>query len=292
MYSGSFSIPESTDRVDLQATLESAQSFLWQRVDEGMYEETTPYGGDYWYYTVVEEDLIFARQQSGQLDWRATTDGTTILRHRLRLDDDLDEIFASFPEDPTIEKAKRQYSGLRVVRDPFFPCLISFICSAWMPVNRIHALQGKLAQEFGSAIHVDGSTYYAFPRPDQLVTASESELRDLGLGFRAPYVERTTEMVADGDITEAALRERPYEEVHQELQSFPGVGPKVADCVSLFAFGHLQAVPIDTWTRRLIERYFPDDMADSYSETAVAFRRRFGEYAGYAQTYLFHYERS
>lgn len=99
-------------------------------------------------------------------------------------------------------------------------------------------------------------------------------------------------MFADRDITEAALREKPYKEVHQELQLFPGVGPKVADCISLFAFGHLQAVPIDTRTCRLIERYFPDDMADSYSETAVAFRRRFGEYAGYAQTYLFHYERS
>ena len=99
-------------------------------------------------------------------------------------------------------------------------------------------------------------------------------------------------MVADGDITEEFLRDESYEAVHEELQSFPGVGPKIADCVSLFAFGHLQAVPIDTWTRRLIKRYFPDDVADSYSETAVAFRRRFGEYAGYAQTYLFHYERS
>ena len=141
-------------------------------------------------------------------------------------------------------------------------------------------------------LSASGSTYYAFPRPDQLVTASESELRDLGLGFRAPYVEQTTEMVAAGDITEAALRERSYEAVHQELQLFPGVGPKIADCVSLFAFGHLRAVPIDTWTRRLIDRYFPEDIADSYSETAVAFRRRFGAYAGYAQTYLFHYERS
>ena len=291
MYSGSLSIPDSVGRLDLQATLESAQSFLWQRVDEGAYGEPTPYGGDYWYYTVVEDDVVLARQQSGRLDWRATTDATAILRHRLRLDDDLDEIFASFPEAPTLEKAKRQYPGLRIVRDPFFPCLVSFICSARTPVKRIHALQSDLAQEFGSAVHVDGSTYYAFPRPDQLVAASESELRDLGLGFRAPYVERTTQMVADGDITEEILRGRPYEEAHEELQSFPGVGPKVADCVSLFAFGHLQAVPIDTWTRRLIERHFPDDVADSYDVTATAFRDRFGRYAGYAQTYLYHYER-
>lgn len=124
------------------------------------------------------------------------------------------------------------------------------------------------------------------------MAASESELRDLGLGFRAPYVEQTTRMVAEEEITQAFLRGRSYEEVREELQSFPGVGPKIADCVSLFAFGHLEAVPIDTWTRRLIERYFPDDVADSYDATAAAFRDRFGAYAGYAQTYLFHYERS
>ena len=176
MYSGSLSIPDSVGRLDLQATLESAQSFLWQRIDGEMYEETTTSGGDYWYYTVVEDDLVFARQQSGRLDWRATTDAAGILRRRLRLDDDLDEIFASFPEEPTLEEAKRQFPGLRVVRDPFFPCLVSFICSARMPVKRIHALQSNLAQEFGSAVHVDGSTYYAIPRPDELVAASESEL--------------------------------------------------------------------------------------------------------------------
>ena len=99
-------------------------------------------------------------------------------------------------------------------------------------------------------------------------------------------------MVADGDITETFLCSRSYEEAHKELQSFPGVGPKIADCVSLFAFGHLEAVPIDTWTRRLIECYYPDDVADSYKTTATAFRNRFGEYAGYAQTYLYHNERS
>lgn len=292
MYSGTLSIPDSVGRLDLQATLESAQSFLWHRVDGEIYEEKAASGSNYWYYTVVEDGLLFVRQQSGQLEWRATTDAAGLLRHRLRLDDDLDAIFASFPEEPTLEKAKRQYSGLRVVRDPFFPCLISFICSARMPVKRIHALQSTLAQEFGSPVHVDGSTYYAFPCPDELVAASENDLRDLGLGFRAPYVERTTQMVVEEDITEAFLRSRSYEEVHEELQSFPGVGPKIADCVSLFAFGHLEAVPIDTWTRRLIERYFPDDVRNSYDATATAFRDRFGGHAGYAQTYLYHYVRS
>lgn len=292
MYSDSLEVSNLNGGFDLQSTVESAQSFLWRRFDGEMYEQTTPYGGDAWYYTVVDDDLLSVRQHLGQLEWRCTTEDTDILRHRLRLDDDLNNIFDSFPDDEVLDRAREQYSGLRVVRDPFFPCLISFICSARMPVKRIHTLQQKLAREYGSSVDVNGSTYYAFPRSDQLAEASESDLRNLGLGFRAPYVKRTTQMVADGDLTEVDLRKYPYEEAHERLQSFPGVGPKIADCVSLFALNHLQAVPIDTWTQRLIERYFPDDAAQSYDETAVAFRDRFGMYAGYAQTYLFHYERS
>lgn len=292
MHTDTLLIPDETGTIDLQSTLESAQSFLWRCVDGAMYEEATPYGGDCWYYTVIEDGVVFVRQRSDRLEWRATTDATDILRDRLRLDDDLDAIFATFPDDPTFEAARRRYSGLRVVHDPFFPCLVSFICSARTPVERIHSFQCELARQFGDAVTADGDTYHAFPRPAQLVSASERDLRDLGLGFRAPYVKQTAQLVSDGDITEAMLRDLPYDETRDKLQSFPGVGPKIADCVSLFAFGHLEAIPIDTWTRRLIERYFPDDAGDSYDVTATAFRDRFGEYAGYAQTYLFHYERS
>lgn len=67
-----------------------------------------------------------------------------------------------------------------------------------MPVKRIHIFQSTLAQEFGSTVPADESTYHAFPRPDELVAASESELRDLGLGVRTPYVERTTQMTTNG----------------------------------------------------------------------------------------------
>ena len=296
MQSGTIRLADANE-VDLQSTLESAQSFLWDRTDGRMYEEPTASGDDDrgddgWYYTVAGDDVVLARQRSDRLEWRATTDARELLRRRLRLDDDLDAIFASFPDDPELETARETYPGLRVVRDPFFPCLVSFICSARTTVERIHTFRRGLAREFGDAVTVEGSTYHAFPRPRQLAAATETDLRDLGLGFRAPYVERTAAMVASGELTGADLRGLPYAEAHERLQSFLGVGPKIADCVALFALGHLEAVPIDTWTRRLIERSYPAVARESYAATASAFRDRFGEYAGYAQTYLYHYVRS
>nr|WP_245781398.1 DNA glycosylase [Halopelagius inordinatus] len=188
MNSGTIRVSDVASNIDLQSTLESAQSFLWRRTDGRMYEEATPHGSDWWYYTVTGDDAVFVRQQSGQLEWRATTDAVDTLHERLRLNDDLDDIFATFPDDSPLYAARRAFPGLRVVSDPFFPCLVSFICSARTTVDRIHDLTTHLARELGDTVTDEGSTYHAFPRPEQLETASETDLRQLGLGFRAPYV--------------------------------------------------------------------------------------------------------
>ena len=257
-----------------------------------MYESTNAYGGDVWYYTVTDGDLVCVRQQNGILEWHATTDAERFLYRRLRLDDDLDVIFDALPDDSTLDQARQVYSGLRIVHDPFFPCVISFICSARTRVERIHALQIELANAFGDSVTVDGTTYHSFPGPEQLAAVSENDLRELGLGFRAPYIKETAEMVATGELAVDDILASSYEDAHEAVQVFPGVGPKIADCVALFALGHLQAVPIDTWTRQLIEQYYPTCDQGSYEATADAFRAMFGEYASYAQTYLYHDARS
>jgi len=73
---------------------------------------------------------------------------------------------------------------------------------------------------------------------------------------------------------------------------FVGVGEKVADCVLLFSLGYLQAVPLDTWIRTAIADHYPGCERNSYAETSRAIRDRLGgQYAGYAQTYVFFFLR-
>ena len=280
---------------DLQSTLESGQSYLWWRADGADYDDAAPYGGDGWYCTTTratgEPAAIRVRQHDGALEWEATADAGPVLRERLRLDDGLDAIRAATPDDSLIEASFDAYPGMRLVRDPPFASLISFICSAQMRVSRIHAMQQSLREAFGTQIQFDGETYHAYPTPERLAAATEAELRDLSLGYRAPYVKRTAEMVADGDDP-GAIRGEPYEAARESLTRYVGVGEKVADCVLLFSLGYLQAVPLDTWIRKTIAEYYPDCDRGSYADTSQAIRERLGgEYAGYAQTYVFHYLR-
>ena len=298
--SGAIPLSEVAGPFDLQATVESGQSYLWNRPDGRMYESPAAAGGDAWYRTVAppidgvtdEPIAVRVRQREGRLEWVATDDAVALLTHLLRLDDDLDAIYDAAPDDDLIGRAFDAYRGLRLVRDPPFPCLISFICSAQMRVARVHGMSVALAESFGTEYELDGEAVPAFPTPDQLAARTEAELRDRKLGYRAPYVVRTAEMVADGEAHPSEAAGLGYEAAREYLTQFVGVGDKIADCVLLFSLGYLEAIPLDTWIRTAVAEYYPDCDRGNYAETSRALRERLGgEYAGYAQTYLFYYLR-
>ncbi|WP_226479910.1 DNA-3-methyladenine glycosylase family protein [Natrinema amylolyticum] len=307
METGTIPIDDLGGGLDLYRTLESGQSYLWRREDGEMYTDSPAPGA--WYATVVDGDVIRVRSHDGRLEWESTADAEPTVRRLLRLDDDLEAIVAAGPDDPLLREAYEAHRGMRLVRDPPFGCLISFICSAQMRVGRIHTMVSTLAREYGDEIEFGGETYHAFPTPAQLAAATEAELRELGLGYRAPYVVRTAEMVASGEAHPEEARGLEYEAAREYLTRFVGVGDKVADCVLLFSLGFDEAVPLDTWIKSAIEEYYPDCDRGSYAETSRALRERLGvsasdasggssdesdggEYAGYAQTYVFHHIRT
>jgi N-glycosylase/DNA lyase len=305
MHSGHIDVASLDGGMDLQATLESGQSYLWRREDDGMYEAEAPSGGDAWYWTVVRRAdgslrldygdpvVVRVRQTDDRLEWEGSGPAEDAVRSLLGLDDDLPAIRAACPDDAMLEDAFDRFSGLRIVRDPPFGGLISFICSAQMRVSRIHGMQVSLMEAFGEAVTFDGRTYHAYPTPSALAAASEADLRDLSLGYRAPYVKRSAEMVADGEAHPEDAREMDYLDAREYLTQFVGVGQKVADCVLLFSLGFLEAVPLDTWIRKTIAEYYPDCEQGNYDDTSAAIRERLGgEYAGYAQTYVFHHLRN
>ena len=297
MHRGAIDVGSLPGGIDLQATVESGQSYLWDREDGWMYDRTAASGGDAWYWTTLRVDgdpeVLRVRQTDGELQWEASFEAEKALQKLLGLGDDLPAIRETAPTDAVVGEAYDAYWGMRIVRDPPFPTLISFICSAQMRVARIHGMQQSLRREFGDPVDFDGGTYRAYPTPEALAGASEADLRDLSLGYRAPYVKRSAEMVAGGEADPAAARGLAYEDARAALTEFVGVGQKVADCILLFSLGYLEAVPLDTWIRTTIAEFYPDCEKGNYADTSRAIRERLGgEYAGYTQTYLFHYLRS
>jgi len=310
MERGSIDLATLSGGLDLYATLESGQSYGWRREDGRAYEGDGPPrsrgsatgavdGGDEphpkspWYVRVVDGEVLRVRQHGGVIDgtleWEGTADLEADLRSLLRLDDDLPAILGSAPDDPLLSAAIEYAPGMRLVRDPPFETLIAFICSTQMRVARIHGMVTALAESYGDAVEVDGRTYHAFPEPAALAAATEAELRDLGLGYRAPYVVETAELVASGELDPTDAHGDSYEDARDRLTGFVGVGDKVADCILLFSLGYLEAVPLDTWIQTAIAEHYPECDRGTYADTSRAIRERFGgDVAGYVQTYVFH----
>jgi len=299
MERGAIDVASLAGGLDLQATVESGQSYLWWRADGDTYDGDSIAGSEDWYVTTTratpgpDPDVIRARQVDGRLEWEASAEAEAVLRSRLGLGDDLEAIRDRSRSDDLVEAAYDAFWGLRIVRDPPFPTLVTFICSAQMRVARIFAMQQALREAYGTPVEFDGRTFHAFPTPAQLAEATEAELRDLGLGYRAPYVAETANMVADGVADPADAADVDYEDAREYLTQFVGVGDKVADCVLLFSLGFLEAVPLDTWIRQTIGEYYPNCDRGNYAETSRAIRETFGTgIAGYPQTYVFHYLRT
>ena len=270
------------ERIDVANTLESGQSFLWKCEGE---DEERP-----WYTAVIDGEGIRVRDApEGGVEYETTGLGGSRVRELLGLDDDLDEIHDAVTNDERVARAVDEYGGMRVVSDPFFPCAVSFIVSAQNRIPRIRKLVNEMAHKWGDRVEGYG---HGFPDPKTIAEVGEEPLRELGLGYRAPYVAESARLVADERVDPDGIRRLPYDEAHDAVQELVGVGDKVGDCILLFSLGFGEAVPLDTWMLQVVENHYPEMDGGTYSETADAFRERFGEHAGYAQNYLFHYERS
>ena len=194
------------------------------------------------------------------------------------LERDYGEVFDACADYPVARQAVLLLPGLRVLNQPVWEALIAFILSANNNVSRIRQLVERLI------VQVGGNE--GFPSAEQLSAVSETELREMGCGYRAPYLIRTACMIKEGFPLEA-LRTMSYGEAHRMLITLPGVGDKVADCVQLFGLGHSEAFPVDVWVERLMKNWFMPD-ARTKKEICERAHKMFGRYAGLVQQSLFH----
>jgi N-glycosylase/DNA lyase len=190
--------------------------------------------------------------------------------------------------DSVLLQGLRCGAGLRILNQPPFETLISFIISANNNVKRIRGIIRKLCEQFGRPFTFEGRTFYDFPTPRVLANLGPEELSGIGAGYRAPYIVDASKMIAGGFDLEL-LRGAKYPDAKRELMRLAGVGPKVADCVLLFSLGHSCAFPADVWIKRVLAQQYGFKGNDK--QTAAFAIEKFGKHAGIAQQYLFYWIR-
>ncbi|HCX64263.1 MAG TPA: 8-oxoguanine DNA glycosylase, partial [Eubacteriaceae bacterium] len=205
---------------------------------------------------------------------------------------DYQNIFDFLSKDSVMTPVVEYGWGLRLLLQDEWETLLSFILSSNNNVKRIKMLVEKIAQTYGS-IQIkekDGSRFYAFPTVSQLQSVKEEDYRLLGCGYRSKYLVDAVSKIASGDVELSLLRKWDYQTGLNRLLQIKGIGQKVADCILLYGAGKYESYPADVWIKRMTNAFFFEQEATQKQIQAFA-EEKWGQYAGFAQQYLFYYGR-
>ncbi len=259
--------PLNDSDLDLATTLDCGQCFRWIQAPDGAWEGVIG-------------------TQFHRLSQSEVGDPDGIFSHNAQLADyfdlatDYQKILASFQSmGGHLAASCDTCHAIRILRQDPWEALLSFVLSQNNNIKRIRLIIERLCDAYGEP--VQGTSRKTFPTPEALACASEGELRDLGAGFRAPYVLDAARQVRDKVVDLESIGRMELPQARSALQQIHGVGPKVAECALLYGMHRLEAFPMDVWMKRVMDNRF--DGADP---------AMFGPYAGIAQQYLFHAERS
>ena len=246
--------------VNLKLTMESGQPphFTWRKE-----------GNKYW--RLIDGKRVEIWQAGDNV--KVTPGYGWVARRLLRADDELGKVYARLIDDEHLAEAVSRYSGLRLTKSEAWETLVCYICSVNRNIPQIRKDVQKLMRADGWMME-----------PEEVADAK----LPASLGFRAKYLSETARMVADGEVHLGRLNYLTYEQAKEQLMRLPGVGPKVADCVLLFAYGKDEAFPADVWVKRAMHKLYGVKGEKKISEYA---RKKWGLHAGYAQQYLFMYAR-
>ena len=262
---------------DLALTLNSGQAFHWSKSGEG-------------FVGTIGNTPVYAEQRGPVL--RVTPGTESRAHHYFALDHSPSAIHASFPDDPAMKEALEFCRGMRILRQPPWECLATFITSSMKQVAHIRQMSLAIREKFGRRVRFGDAELFTYPSPARLTKATEAELRDCKLGYRAKNLLGTARLLAEGAADLERIKTREDPDALVDLRKLPCVGEKVANCVLLFAYERLRAFPIDVWIERVLrETYFARKRNVTEKRLRDFSQTHFGAFGGYAQQYLFHHAR-
>ncbi len=263
---------------DLNPTLSCGQVFRWH-CENGIWHGT------------IENEPVAVRQEGPLLTYTGCSEASLI--RYFALDIDLENVLRTTGEDPYLAAAVRRHRGLRIVRQDPWECLVSYLCAQNTSIPHIQRMLHNLCARTGDELRGSAGTAHSFPDAGAVASLPLEEKKACAFGYRAGYIHRTAEAVTVDAYWDERIREMDYEDARREIMRFPGVGPKVADCILLFGFEMYESFPVDVWVRAIVQTCYgvgssAKNLTPKEYEAIRQFgRRHFGCHAGYAQEYLF-----
>jgi N-glycosylase/DNA lyase len=265
----------------LEETFECGQCFRAEKIDAGKYV-----------FIAFGRVMTIQKLKNGFLLTPCTTEEfENIWIRYFDFNRDYESIIQTLAaKDNVVKDAALSAKGIRILRQEFFECLISFIISQNSSIPKIKKSIKALSEMFGDMAGT-AEGFHSFPTLERLNNASIEQIRACKTGFRDRYIKDACQKLADAEIEESKLNTLPTDELRRELMKIKGVGTKVADCVMLFSFGRFDIFPTDVWIKRIMQHFYFEGREVLISDIHELAKSKYGEYSGFAQQYLFYYAR-
>ncbi len=255
---------------NIEHILECGQVFCFDKIDE----KYIVFPGNK-YAEIIENEsdiIIYTKDIDYFINW-------------FDLNKDYNEIKDKLKEYKILSSPIKFGYGIRILKQDKFETLISFIISANNNIKRIKKILNNLRIELGEN---GGNDIKSFPNIEKLKNCDVNFFKKAGAGYRAEYLVKVLKSISL-DILEE-FDKLPTKELRNKLISLSGVGPKVADCILLFAYNRFDVFPVDTWIEHMYNSFYPP--LNNRLRISQNLVDEFGFLSGYAQQYLFYYQRS
>lgn len=281
-FDGNFCIISELEEFDPRDVFTCGQAFRWYEEADGSFTFITH--GRVANAKKVDGKILLKDVDKNSFD--------EIFYNYFDLDRDYKRVIEELSKDDVMKSATEYGKGIRILNQDKFETIISFIISANNQIPRIKKSIEKISEMYGKFLGEDENRkYFSFPSAEELSKAKPEDLREFArVGFRDKRIVETANLINSGIVNIDEIEKMNLEDARAALQVLPGVGPKVADCILLFAFDRKESFPVDVWIKRVMEELYLKEETPK-SKIAMRGREVFGKNAGFANQYLFYYGR-
>ncbi len=264
------------ENIDLLNTLDSGQSFAWEKTSDNKKSYKGFFRNSELLVTELE-DSINVQVLNDVLE----DDLKDKFLYYLGEDPFSLEDFNNLLNDNVISPVIDKYPRLRILKQEPWECMVGFITSSCSNLERIK-YHMRLLREINNNI---------FPEPYQIFKIGENKLRELGFGFRAPYIINLAKSMLDEEISINTLNQSAYDECLNSLIQIKGIGRKVADCILAYSFDKKESFPVDRHVLKGLIRWYKYPKKITPEKASDKAKRKFGKLSSHAQQYIFHRQR-
>ena len=212
-----------------------------------------------------------------------------VIKEYFDLEFDYESINNALSKNKEIEEVVNSCNGLKMINEPRFEVIISYILSSNNRVPQIKKALDNISKEYGKKVLFNNKEYYLFPKFEELKNCNLETLRNCKTGFRDKYIYEFINKIKNKEFDIDIIDRMNSKDALDYLKTLNGVGDKVASCILLFGYHRFDVFPIDTWVKKYMKEKYN---LTNVNDISKFMEDKYKENCGLVIQYIFNYKRN